>query len=149
MELYDKIKEEGDYFEWVYTAKNEVEFKCFWRRNKTLKHLCGYVILDKYNNFFGKCYDDIPVQVHGGLTYSEDDDDNWIVGFDCAHSGDLTPYFNQKEQEFIQSSLGLKIPLYGVYRDRKFVESECENLAEQLSEWSLSKIRDIKLGKLI
>jgi hypothetical protein len=140
--ILEIIESEGDYFEWVYTAKNEVEFKCFWRRNKTLKHLCGYVILDKYNNFFGKCYDDIPVQVHGGLTYSEEEDGYWVVGFDCAHSGDLVPYL-------IQSSLDLKISLYGVYRDRKFVEAECENLAEQLSEWSLSKIRDIKLGKLI
>jgi hypothetical protein len=72
----------------------------------------GYVLLPKEHPWFGKHYDDIPVAVHGGLTFSdkidmkwvtntkgqvceeietlkEDDfNDLWCIGFDCAHSGD-------------------------------------------------------------
>lgn len=29
MNIFEIIESEGDYFEWLYTAKNEVEFKCF------------------------------------------------------------------------------------------------------------------------
>lgn len=35
-------------------------------------------------------YDDIDVDVHGGLTYSSknDVDDSWIIGFDTCHCND-------------------------------------------------------------
>jgi hypothetical protein len=34
-------------------------------------------------------YDDIPVEVHGGLTYGPDDEG--FVGFDTLHAGDFWP----------------------------------------------------------
>lgn len=52
---------------------------------------CGYVGLPKENKYYGKKYDNIPVECHGGLTYSEhrlfgqDDKDTWWIGFDCGH----------------------------------------------------------------
>ena len=60
----------------------------------------GYVILPVGHPSHGKGYDDIDVEVHGGLTFSEsaeglkwpeilpDDADGWVVGFDTAHYGD-------------------------------------------------------------
>ena len=62
----------------------------------------GYVILPKEHKFNGIDYDEIPVMVHWGLTFGsyakelrdwnelpEDcNDTDWVVGFDCAHSGD-------------------------------------------------------------
>lgn len=49
----------------------------------------GYVDLPKDHPMWGKHYDDIPVEVHGGLTYSEKTPDGmWRVGFDTAHLGD-------------------------------------------------------------
>jgi hypothetical protein len=50
----------------------------------------GYVILHRGHPYFGVEYDDIPVEVHGGLTFSEPDEvyDTWIVGFDTAHVDD-------------------------------------------------------------
>ena len=63
----------------------------------------GYVILEKNHPYFGKEYDEIPVDVHGGLTYgreitekmielwdelSEEDLGKWIVGFDTGHFED-------------------------------------------------------------
>lgn len=140
MDIFDKIKKEGDYHEWEYTTENGMVMKCYLQRHDTMKHLCGYVVITEDNKFWYKDYDEIPVHVHGGLTYaSSDDNKNWILGFDCAHSGDLVPSFR-------------KIYLNDdndIYRDKEYVISECESLADQLAEWSISKIRDIKLGKLI
>lgn len=48
----------------------------------------GYVMLPKDHPMFGVHYNDIPVGVHGGLTYSEEKDGLWVVGFDTAHAGD-------------------------------------------------------------
>jgi hypothetical protein len=39
-------------------------------------------------------YDDINVDVHGGLTYSREEEELWVIGFDCAHSMDFTPGYS-------------------------------------------------------
>ena len=54
----------------------------------------GYVRIVEGHPFYAMNYMDIPVSVHGGLTFSEHitDSDNWSdgfwVGFDTAHYGD-------------------------------------------------------------
>ncbi len=118
------IKEEGDLYEWTYTAKNGLEIDCIIKRNTTLA-LCGYVVITSDNKLFGLDYDVIysklDVSVHGGLTYSDEGEGGWIIGFDCAHAGDLCPAF----------------PYYdGVYRTKEFVITECEKLAEEVSKFS-------------
>ena len=118
------IKEEGDFHEWIYTAKNGLEIECLIRRNTTLA-LCGYVVITSDNKLFGLDYDTIyskvNTSVHGGLTYSDEGDGGWVIGFDCAHAGDLCPAF----------------PYYdGVYRTKEYVIEECERLAESVSKFS-------------
>lgn len=136
--LFELIKKEGDFLEWVYTTTSGVDYKCRIIRNKYLKHLCGYVILTPDNKFYSKHYDDIPVQVHGGLTFSDEYEGEWLIGFDCAHHGDITPGSGYEHLGYM-----------GTYKDMNFVKLECESLAEQISEHSLAKIRQIKLAKLI
>lgn len=48
----------------------------------------GYVHLPKGHKYYGVNYGDIPVNVHGSLTYSEQEGDYWVIGFDTAHFGD-------------------------------------------------------------
>jgi len=50
----------------------------------------GYVHLPPGHKWYGKNHDKIPVEVHGGLTYSEWDEEKicWVIGFDTNHSGD-------------------------------------------------------------
>lgn len=62
----------------------------------------GYVLIPVGHSMHGKHYDDIPVEVHGGLTFSElvdkemvetwkldkEDEGTWCVGFDTAHYKD-------------------------------------------------------------
>ena len=132
------INKEGDYKKWIYATKNGLEFECFIRRMNHSGHLCGYVILTLDNDYFGMDYDDIPVDCHGGLTYASDEGSNWVIGFDCAHLGDLQPFYN--EMEWFGG---------GVYRDMEFVTGECESICEQIAEKSKSHKRSKKLSELI
>jgi len=101
--------------------------------------LCGYVGVAEGHPWFGKDYDDVDAECHGGLTFSnfcqphednpergichivddEEDGHVWWVGFDCAHSGDLAP-----RHDF---SFGN----YDTYRNLAYVKRECARLAQQ------------------
>ena len=132
------IKTEGNFYQWVFRAKNGLEVKCQIKRNGSLA-LCGYVELTSDNKLFGLGYDHINSLIkepHGGLTYSDLIGSCWWIGFDCSHSGDLSPAFPE---------------LNGIYRTKEFVILESENLAESISEFSgiiqrLKKI-DLIVGK--
>jgi len=55
---------------------------------------CGYVGVPTEHPWYGKDYDQIDADVHGGLTWSADyvggdpKDGYWWIGFDTAHSED-------------------------------------------------------------
>lgn len=63
-------------------------------------HPCAYVVLPEGHEFYGESYDNIPIDCHYGITYSEDclnvygihecfkQQNVWIIGWDYAHSGD-------------------------------------------------------------
>ena len=133
------IKKEGDFHKWTYTAKNGLEVECFIRRNHTLA-LCGYVVFTSDNKLYGLDYDDIYtkmfISIHGGLTYSDEHEGGWLIGFDCAHAGDLCPAFPNFD---------------GIYRTKEFVISECEKLAEEVSKFSgiIKRLQNIEsvIGK--
>lgn len=56
----------------------------------------GYVAIPVGHKYYGMSYYDIPVDVHGGLTYAdgkiigqpEDTIGMWIIGFDTCHYND-------------------------------------------------------------
>lgn len=90
-------------------------------------HLCGYLHIPRGHALWGKHYNDIDVDVHGGLTYSQPEGEDWVIGFDCAHLGDLVPLSGYRS--------------HGVYRDEAYVTNELVKLSEQIKP---SKIRTIK-----
>lgn len=69
-------------------------------------HPCAYICLDENEMFYGKHYDEIDINCHYGLTYSEPHlyfgeysekykcivktsiKDKWVIGWDYAHYGD-------------------------------------------------------------
>lgn len=103
--------------------------------------LCGYVGVAEGHKYYGKEYENCPVDVHGGLTFSDfcqedkehgichipgpgQPDKVWWFGFDCAHSGDVTPAFRQL------------FPLWDrgdTYKDIDYVRAEVSKLAAQLA----------------
>lgn len=71
----------------------------------------GYVLLPKGHPAHGLDYDDINVEVHGGLTYAEpanqtnfegltdEDREGWIVGWDTAHYRDTPEIWTRANVE--------------------------------------------------
>ena len=78
-------KGEHSDFEWM-TVHNGIGYRC------------GYVRVPVNHPWHGKHYDDLSVDIHGGLTFAEPDkpcdgnrpDNAWWLGFDCAHYDDAS-----------------------------------------------------------
>ena len=113
-------------------------FPCLMRRND-MGAWCGYVAVPPGHPYHGKRWDDVDLDVHGGITYADactadgeichvpkpgEPDDVWWFGFDCAHCDDLCPGMFK---------YGLII---GKYRDVDYVKNQCIELAAQLKEIS-------------
>lgn len=120
--------EEPDRVEWRDEATG---LPCLALRHERLGHWCGYVAVPPGHPAHGRGYDDVPAEVHGGLTYAEkchgqvchkpapgEPEDAWWLGFDCAHGWDLSPGLYRS----------------ALYRDLPYVQAECAALARQLKE---------------
>ncbi len=127
-----------------HVAFEHAGFPCILHRNK-LGAWCGYVGVPESHAWFGKGYDDVAADVHGGLTYAEPcqgdichdapEKRHWL-GFDTAHAQDAPPGMSALLRE-----LGKKAPALGMqrawfgepvtYKDLAYVREETERLAEQ------------------
>ena len=134
-------KSEPDKMQWT---DNKTKYPCLIKRNP-YGALCGYVGVEETHPAFGQGYDDVDVDVHGGLTFADrcqegpiekqpelichipdagESDNIWWLGFDCAHANDLMPGYPTYSD--------MMFPLRGVYRNVNFVKNECRRLAAQL-----------------
>lgn len=126
-----------------------VEFRhaglpCILRRHERHGNFCGYVGVPPTHPDHGKNYNDVEVEVHGGLTFGDEcsavachvpapgEPDNFFwFGFDCHHSYDLAPGFIAIEKRLGMEPLTLSEPY--AYRDLAYVRRQTEQLAEQLA----------------
>lgn len=96
-------------------------------------HHCGYVEVPEHLGKPG--YDESPVMelnVHGGVTYAgelPEMDGKYVVGYDCAHYGDLMKCPEELKGTSMEHSF-----MYseGIWRDVDYCTNECESLANQL-----------------
>lgn len=105
--------------------------------------LCGYVGVPESHCAFKKEYDNVNVEIHGGLTFSDfcaDTDDEgigichprdgaandvvWWLGFDCAHYGDISPLYMNSFMFYDE---------YATYKNFDYVKSEVQSLAKKLT----------------
>lgn len=116
-----------------------------------LGHLCGYVAIPPGHPYHGKSYDDMDIEVHGGLTYGnkcqgkichvpqpgESDDVFWI-GFDMAHSDDLIPGMWELRQpgeclyDINQKFSSIPDRLHETYKTIGYVKNEIRSVVKQL-----------------
>ena len=91
-------------------------------------HRCGYVQVSNDSPLFGMNYDQVPVECHGGLTYSDVANDGsdypvksdgWWFGFDCWHADDGLIGGGTPERP---------------ERSLDYVVKQCESVAKQLVE---------------
>jgi nanoRNase/pAp phosphatase (c-di-AMP/oligoRNAs hydrolase) len=109
-------------------------------RHGTLGHLNGYVAIPKGHNAWGENYDlinDNGIEVHGGLTYSDEDKETgeWVVGFDCSHAGDFSPKLVATLMEYTDTSIDHH--MRDTYRTFAWVKEEVCSLARQLKMLNL------------
>lgn len=131
-------------------------YACLIKRNH-FGALCGYVGVSRRHPWYGVDYDDISASVHGGLTYSSycqedgpegetichvpspgEPDRLWWVGFDCAHSSDITPGIPPLDRYLPDMGRGGLI-YQRSYRTIAYVKEECASLARQAAEASHTK----------
>jgi len=133
-ELNRIIKSEGDYYEWTNTLK------CFIQRNP-MNAWCGYTIIPK--SFPIDFEQEININCHGGITYqSINIDGDLVVGFDCAHHGDLVPKLLELEGILINDKD------ISVYRDKQYVIDEVNSMVEQILN-IVSVQRHIKINNIL
>jgi hypothetical protein len=129
---------------WDAEPENRVEWRhegvpCLLVRHPRYGHWCGYAAVEPGHPWHGKDYDDVPVDVHGGLTYADkcgaipavchvpqpgEPDDVWWLGFDCAHARDMSPGMWGPGMWWRVSD--------EVYRDQRYVQQQTDALAEQV-----------------
>lgn len=103
--------------------------------------LCGYVGVPEGHPCYGKDWDDLDVNVHGGLTYSDacqpgdhvpgekESDNMWWLGFDCAHAWDFAPGVDAELR-----AAGIRTnDRDTTYRDVAYVKEQIARLAAQLT----------------
>ena len=98
--------------------------------------LCGYVGVSKSHPYYEKNYNEVDVDVHGGLTFSDfcgeteesgrgvchvsdNHEKVWWLGFDCAHLFDVSPAY---DYDLFECS----------YKDISYVKLQVESLAKQI-----------------
>lgn len=134
---------EPDKIQWT---DEETGLPCLIVRHSRSGHWCGYVGVSEGSPAFGlhydKAHDLFPsYDVHGGLTYAascqEGDESTsichipepgqpdhvWWLGFDCAHSGDVSPSY---DLDFPRQD-------WESYKDVRYVRRETLSLARQLA----------------
>ncbi len=114
--------------------------------------LCGYVGVPEGHRYYGAKYDDVDVDVHGGLTYAAacrvagdeaqsvchvpapgETDRVWWLGFDCAHAFDLSPNLRDTLRRLMPHEKERYTALFREeYRDWAYVRAEVTRLAAQL-----------------
>jgi len=122
-------------------------YRCLILRNPELGCLCGYTGVQKGHPCYGKGYeyipydDLLPVEVHGGLTFSSVGDGEkwptgyWWLGFDCAHAWDLVPYMQEliaplePYMQELTAPLGHRV----IYKNFQYVRQETKKLADQVA----------------
>lgn len=112
---------------------------------------CGYVRVPLGHSFYGKNYDELDLDVHGGLTFAEvepctehEDGQGYWFGFDCAHAGDASYDPNAdidsagptaRKMMEINREMDRKYPMTHSehFWSESEVVAETERLAEQLA----------------
>lgn len=131
-----------------------LEYPCLIIRHEQLKHLCGYVAVQENHPLFGKHYENININVHGGLTYSDEGNEEiykdkffykpkydkksnklWWFGFDCAHAYDYVPgMYEQILNYYIQQE---KIELFDCIEGQDYTKEQLEEFVKEKYKYHL------------
>lgn len=123
---------EPDYMEFEQKGFTCRVNRCYSRHKDSISggHLCGYVILTPDHPYYKMEKEGIPIEIHGGLTYSgylDKEHNEWLIGFDCCHCYDLSPG-PLRTQPFFKPFPDEE------YRTLAYVVEEIKKMVDQLLE---------------
>lgn len=116
-------------------------YDCRIRRMEHTGHLNGYVRIPKEHPWFEQDYGDLPLEVHGGLTFAAhgwfDTPDRaaaeWWIGFDCHHLHDFAPAYALRMAALGVPDLATQITgLDTTYKTAEYVRGEIASLVAQI-----------------
>lgn len=124
-ELKEIIEKEGNEKDFQYKG-----YECHIRRVGVpyMGHLCGYIEIPTEHILFNMDYDEIEkkydyeLPAHGGLTFSNNVDGAYWIGFDCNHTGDLAPMYLEEGLQFRSPN--------DTYKDMGFVENNIKQIID-------------------
>lgn len=111
-------------------------------------HRCGYVGIPIQHSFYGVDYDDIDIEVHGGLTFGDILDSHssrgfevglYYLGFDCGHLDDGYDIELIKELRGEEAARVFESTNSGHVWTTSEVETEVRRLAAQLKQFGGEK----------
>jgi len=120
---------------------------CFIQRHPEFGQWCGYVGVPQSHPAWEKFYDDVDVNVHGGLTYASkcsgylcheplpgEADNVWWLGFDCLHVWDMAPGMAATMRRIMPPEHDYdNVHKNDIYRTLEYVTAETNQLANQLA----------------
>ncbi|MCM1230035.1 MAG: hypothetical protein NC489_07880 [Ruminococcus flavefaciens] len=97
-------------------------------------HPCAYVKLPKDHSYYGKDYDEIPVDCHVELTYADNcldvmpEHSGWWIGWDYGHCCDYAGFMKSPEWSDIDTSHYKKWTSSEIFDEVKQVIEQLKNL---------------------
>lgn len=125
-------------------------------------HLCGYVRIPKDHPLFEKNVfeldDGLNISVHGGLTFGRMVEEEWWIGFDCAHSDDYQPSIEHRmktdpelmdfRKKFPKPERLKDLSFFNpVYRNIDYVIYEIKGMVDQLIAIKEKELTHITEGR--
>ncbi|PKE16412.1 hypothetical protein [Macrococcoides caseolyticum] len=140
-EMKELVEKEGNFKSRMYKG---IRYEIL--RHEDLGHLCGYLHYTPKNEGERDVIDNV---FHRGITYEENDG---VIGFDCAHATDLSPKKIEMDEKF---GLGIPTFLKPEYRTMQYVEDILKRTIDKLVEdksnkqesdykWDFEQLEQIK-----
>lgn len=105
-------------------------------QNRVMGHRCGYVCIPEDHPFRDKNeIEKYDIRVHGGITFSDEIGAfGYMIGFDCAHSGDKSDLslMSKELRKAMKETKLSKMLECGNGRSAAYVKGECMRLRDQL-----------------
>lgn len=105
-------------------------------------NLNGYVKIPDDHPWNGLDEEDIPCNVHGGITYAQNRNDGFWIGFDCGHTLDIVPSMVRNSPGYMEALASFNVPIS--YKNISFVENEIKSIVNQCIEAFMAKHLDKK-----
>lgn len=141
----------------VYFEHNSIECRCirivaFEHTGSVFGgHWCGYIKVPNGHAWNGYSFDyHFDCDVHGGISYGDQEEDDWWIGFDCAHLGDMIPsmermYQNEEAFKKIRQEHQNRLKKCGIqdifqenYKNIGYIVEETKKLADQCVELKMA-----------